>query len=166
MAKETDEGSCDLDKLKEKYEKFRIKYDLPQFFELNKLFDIEETCIETDFLLRRIRRIIGDRITAYSRFAEVILNPNNAPIFFFKLIKKLETKDREILNEVYEALGKLEFEVLNLDLDYDEKKESDFIKKTFELFSNDIRQKLLGIIKKLSNEDNGDKKESSRSYFG
>lgn len=166
MTKETDDGSCDLDKLKQDYEKFRIKYDLPQFHELNKIFDIEETCIETDFLLRRIRRIIGDRITAYSRFADVILNPSNAPIFFLRLIKKLEVKDREILNEVYETLGKLEFEVLNLDLDYDEKKEADFIKKTFELFGNDIRQKLLEIIKKLSNEDNGDKKESSRSYFG
>ena len=156
-----------LKDLKKEYSVLQKKYKLPSFEQLNLNFDVERAVEhETDFLLRRIRRIIGDRITAYSRFAEVILNPNNAPIFFFKLIKKLETKDREILNEVYEALGKLEFEVLNLDLDYDEKKESDFIKKTFELFSNDIRQKLLGIIKKLSNEDNGDKKESSRSYFG
>ncbi len=165
MARELKDDYC-LDKLKEEYEKFRKKYDLPEFYELNKHFDVEETDIETDFLLRKIRRTIAERITGYSRFADIILNPSNAPMFFFKLIKKLDNKDKEALGEIYETLGNIEIEILTLDLDYSEKKEAEFIKKSFEIFDKQIKVKFLDIIKKLGNEESNNKKENSGSYFG
>lgn len=166
MTKETDNDFCNLEKLKEKYEKIRVKYDLPEFSKLNELFDIEETEIETDFLLRKIRRTIAERITGYSRFADAVLNPSNAPMFFFKLIKKLDGKDKEILGEVYDTLGNIEIEILTLDLDYSEKNEAEFIKKVYNAFNKDIKLKLLDVVKKLENGDNNSKKENSGSYFG
>ncbi|VVB78948.1 Uncharacterised protein [uncultured archaeon] len=162
----TNDDSCNLDKLKEEYEKIRLKHGLPEFYELNKLFDIEETEAETDFLLRKIRRTIAEKITGYSRFADIILNPSNAPMFFFKLIKKLDSGDKEVLSEIYEMLGTLELEMLTLDLDYSEEKEAQFVKKSFEVFNSQVRIRFLEVIKKLGNSDNNYKKENNGSYFG
>lgn len=160
-----DGGYC-LERLKEEYERIKIKHGLPEFSRLNQLFDIEETEIETDFLLRKIRRSIAERITGYSRFADALLNPSNAPMFFFKLIKKLDSRDKEVLSEIYEVLGNIEIETLTLDLDYSEKKEADFIKKIYEIFDKEIRLKLLDVIKKLENGDTNSRKENGASYFG
>jgi len=155
-----------LNDLKEKYGVYRDKYDLPEFSTLNKLFDIEEIDVETDFLLRKIRRIISDRVAGYLRFIEIIMNPSNAPMFFFKLIKKLDTKDKETLTELHGVLGNFELEIVTLDLNYDEKNEAGFIKKITEMFDKNIRLKLLDIVGKLGNGEESKKTNNNRSYFG
>ncbi len=164
MAKD-DECNC-LCKLKEEYEELKKKYELPDFYELNNLFDIEETDIETDFLLRKIRRTIAEKLSAYSRFVDIILNPSNAPMFFFKLIKKLDKQDVEALGKIYEIFGNFEIEMISLDLDYSEEKEAEFIKKAYEIFEQNIRLKLLDVLKKLGNLNSNNLKEPSGSYFG
>ena len=163
----TKQGSINLEELKKRYNQFREKYNLPEFYELNKLFDIEEIDVETDFLLRKIRRVISDRVADYLKFIEIILNPINGPIFFLKLISKLNNDDKKILSEINEFLGKFEIELIMLDLNYYEKKESDFIKKIFCFFNEEIRAKLLKIVEKLENGEDIQKKEDNvRSYFG
>lgn len=156
-----------IKELRKEYEKFQKKYNLPDFSELNKLFDVEDIEIETEFLLRRIRRIISDRITGYLKFVEIILNPVNSPLFFLKLINKLDNKDKHIVNEINNVLGKTEIDILYLDLDYNEEKEAEFIKKIYNLFNNDVRLKLLKIVEKFNNGDEPKKKDNGdRSYFG
>jgi len=157
--------SC-LNELKEKYEVLRKKYTLPSFYELNKVFDIEELDSESDFLLRKIRRFISEKLAGYMRFIEILLNPSNAPIYFFKLIKKLDESDREALNVMYETLGNIEIQAITLDLNYNEEKEVEFIKKLYKMFNTDIKEKLLEILVKLGNGDNNKKKDNSGSYFG
>ncbi|MBT4135488.1 hypothetical protein HOD75_03615 [archaeon] len=163
-----DKEECsNLSELKEKYQVFQEKYDLPSFDEMNKLFEIEDIDSESDFLLRRIRRVVSEKIAGYLRFVEIILNPSNAPIFFFKLVKKLDSSDSEILKEIYDVLGKFEVEVIGLDLDYNEEKEAEFINKIFKIFNEDIRIKFLAIVEKLGNGEGKKKsKESNGSYFG
>lgn len=161
--KEEQEG---LEKLKEDFEKLKVKHDLPSFYDLNKFFDIEEISHETEFLLRKIRRTISEKISNYLRFIEIIINPSNAPVFFFKLVKKLDKKDQEILSEIYGSIGNLEIEIISLDLDYSEEKEAEFIKKIFKLFNEEIRIKFESILQKLLNEETNNKKSSNGSYFG
>ncbi|MBR9705109.1 hypothetical protein GOV12_06870 [Candidatus Pacearchaeota archaeon] len=161
-----DEICADIDELRVEYEKFKSKYDLPDFTELNKTFDIEEVDIHTQFLLRKIRRLISDRIASYMRFIEIILNPSNAPMFFYKLIKKLDSGDREKLSGIYEKLGNYELEIVSLDLNYSEEKEALFIIKAYNIFNEEVRGKLQGIIDKLGNGDDNSKKEINGSYFG
>jgi hypothetical protein len=163
---EKDEGNFNLKELKKEYLKFKPKYKLPDFSDLNMLFDIEEIDFETDFLLRRIRRTISDRISTYIRFVEIIINPSNAPIFFFKLVKKLDIHDKELLTEVYEKLSHFEVEVIALDLEYSEKKEAEFIKKAHVLFNDEISKKLLEIINKLANSTDKPFRETNGSYVG
>ncbi|MFA5855955.1 MAG: hypothetical protein WC867_01245 [Candidatus Pacearchaeota archaeon] len=155
-----------LEKLKLEYSKFEKKYPLPNFNKLNEFFDVEEIEVESDFLLRKIRRLISERVTGYARFVDIILNPSNAPMFFFKLIKKLDNKDKESLSEVYEILGKLEVEILTLDLEYSEKNEAEFIIKCTNLFENNVKNKFLEIVKKMNGIENNSKKENGASYFG
>jgi hypothetical protein len=160
------EDCSGLKDLKEKYEVFRGKYDLPEFYDLNKLFDVEEIDFDSDFLLRKIRRVISERIAGYLRFVEIILNPSNAPMFFFKLIKKLDESDREVLSEVYDVLGKFEIKILGLDVDYSEEKEALFVKEVFEVFNGNVKENLLKIIDKFNNGSEGVKKNVDGGYVG
>jgi hypothetical protein len=95
------EKQFDLTKLKEAYSKFQAKYSLPSFEQLNEDFQIEKAAeLETDFVLREIRRYITDKFFNYLRFIESILTPNNPPMFVFAITKTLGTKDREKLIEL------------------------------------------------------------------
>ena len=165
MNEENKEESC-LDNLKKEYNKFKEKYKLPEFLELNKIFDIEEVETDTDFLLRKIRRVISDKTAGYLRFVEIILNPANAPMFFFKLIKKLDEEDKKKLTELHEILGNFEIKIISLDLEYNEEKEAEAIKEILNVFNNKIRIELLKIIKKFSNGDSVSKDKETGSYFG
>jgi hypothetical protein len=149
--------------LKKEYEKHQSKYDLPEFHKLNEVFDTEDIDIETEFFLRRFRKLIAERIEGYLRFLEIIINPSNAPMFFFRLINRINEKDKEELTNIYEKLGNLEVEGIRLDLDYDEKKEAEFIKKVFLEFKI-IRPALSIIMEKMANGSDS-KKTEERSYL-
>ncbi len=154
-----------LEDLKKEYEKLRQSYNLPEFSVLNEIFDIEEVDVETEFLLRKIRRNISDKIAGYIRFIEAMINPTNAPLFLYKLIKKLEEDDKKVLTNIYETLGDFEVELIILDLNYNEQKEAEFINRMFKVFNEQVRRIFLDVLKRLSN--GGDKrKESSSSYCG
>jgi hypothetical protein len=159
------EFSC-IEELIMEYKKYEDKYSLPEFYELNKSFDIEEIDTETQFFLRKIRRLISERVTSYMRFIEIILNPSNAPMFFFKLLKKLDSKDRELLLGLYESLGNFEIDIISLDLDYSEEKEAEFIKRIYKTFNEEVRNNLMDVIKKLGDIKDDTRKDSNGSYFG
>ncbi|MAG02727.1 hypothetical protein CMI42_05300 [Candidatus Pacearchaeota archaeon] len=154
-----------LEELKLDYQELSKKHKLPDFTELNKQFDIEDVQLDTEFLLRKIRRIITEKITNYIRFVELLLNPSSAPMFFFNIIKKLETTDKTALSKIYEKLSSLEVQTISLDLDYNEEKEVLFINKAFELCSKEIKDSLLEIMKKISNGNNITKRNNG-SYLG
>jgi hypothetical protein len=160
------ENEFNLNKLKQEYIKFKEKYNLPDFSEMDKVFDIEEIDTDTDFLLRKVRRIVSEKISGLLRFIEIILNPSNSPIFIFKLIKKISEEDKKQLSEVYEVLGGFELEVIRLDLDYNEGKEAEFIKKTYNLLNKELSRKLLSIIEKMSNNNRSKEEKDKGSYFG
>jgi len=149
----------------DKFKPLKEKYQLPEFSKLNELFDIEDIDPESEFILRKIRRTISDKIANYLRFTEIILNPSNAPMFFFKLLKKIDSTDKEALGKIYEELGSSELKMLSLDVEYNEQNEADFIKESYKTFTKDIKEEFLKVIEKLNNgEDNSVK--TNGSYLG
>ena len=65
-----------LKKLKENYSIIQKKHSLPKFEELNENFFIEKLAeVETDLLIREVRRLMGDKLVNYMRFVENLLNP-------------------------------------------------------------------------------------------
>lgn len=161
------DGKKDLIPITKDYDKFKVKYNLPEFLELDRIFDIGHLELKkTDLFLRKVRQVITDKIISYLRFLEILVNPGNNPLFLFKLTKKLNNSDKEGLLELYEKLGKMHLEAVLLDLNYDAEKEAGFIIKTFNIFNKEIKINLSKIIRKLIEEEISEKKDNSSSYFG
>ena len=155
-----------LDILKKEYEKFYKKYKLPNFSELNQEFEIEKLQEkETEFLLREIRRAISDKIAAFLRFFELFLNPQAAPVFVLNMLKSLNNRDKELIEQIYHELVNYELTAINLDIVYDEKKEAGFIKdiyKKWQVLKQEL-QEFSKVIERMKIKEQDMKK---KSYFG
>jgi hypothetical protein len=154
-----------LNDLKKKYEPLMKKYKLPSFSELNKEFEIEKTQEhETDFLLREVRKDVGEKVGAFLRFLETILNPVMGPVFILNAIKNLSSRDKELIRENYEILVDLEIKAISLDVIYDEKKEAEFIKEAYKKWQG-IKPDIKEIIDSLRKAQSI-KEDKRKSYLG
>src|SRR3990167_1000778 len=112
-----------INKLKEEYEKLQKKNKLPTFKELNEDFHIEKISeYETEILIREVRKFVGDKLANYMRFVENLINPVNAPMFVFSVIKLIEPEDKKRLSEIFKELMKKEIKFIEIDLEFDEEK--------------------------------------------
>lgn len=160
------EEKSPLEELKKNYKKLQEKYKLPSFQELNEEFDIEKAAEhETDCLLREIRKLIMEKTIAYLRFVEMLLNPSNAPIFFFALVKGLTSSDKRLLEKLYEKLGNFEIDVIELDCNYDEKGEVGFIKKILVEWQ-DVKEDMTKLTEILRRNWNQKSRKNDRGYLG
>lgn len=160
------EESC-LEDVKKKYTEFQMKYGLPDFKKLNEDFQIEKVAeVETEVLLKEVRRFMFDKFSNYMRFLESLLNPVNASVFTFSVLKTLNADDKKIVEEIYKKLMRLELDLMEIDIEYVEEKEAAFIKKSSEIWDG-IKVdwiKIVGIIK--NNWDNKVEKGEGKGYFG
>ncbi len=156
----------DLTQLKESYQKFQEKYNLPSFDKLNEDFQIEKaTEYETDFVLREVRRYITDKFFNYLRFIESLLTPNNVPMFVFAITKTLGTKEKEKLVELYKKIAKVEVDLIELDIQYSEQKEAESINKYYEMWQ-DIKKDFVDIVKVIKKNWDNKIEEDGKGYFG
>jgi len=156
-----------LDKVKKEFSVFEKKHKLPKFDKLNEDFDIERIAEkETDFLLREIRKTIADKILAYLRFLEILINPaNGGPMFFFMIVKGLNVNDKTLVEETYKKIAKYELDAIALDNRYDEKAEAVFINKVcgeWKDVKDDI-DKLVSIMKESWEKET---EKNDKGYFG
>jgi hypothetical protein len=157
---------CNLDDLKEKYSEIQNKYDLPDFDSLNEDFSIERISeIETDFLLREIRKFLSEKFTNYLRFIEAIIHPVSSPLFIFSVIKILGAEEKEKLTEIYKVLAKKEIKLVELDISYDEKKEAFFLKESFESWKK-IKKDLLEVFQVIDKNWDNKFETNNKGYFG
>jgi len=162
---ETDEKNS-LEDLKKDYAEIQKRYSLPPFEELNKDFSIEGISeIKTDFLIREIRKFISEKLSIYFRFIESLLNPMNAPMFIFSIVKFLGLEDKEKLNGIYKKLSQLEIDILEIDLEFSEEKEAKFVKKAYKEWQ-EIKKDLLGIVGVFKNSVDKKSEANGKSYFG
>ncbi|MEK6913377.1 MAG: hypothetical protein AABW47_01770 [Nanoarchaeota archaeon] len=156
----------DLKKLKEIYEKLKVTYNLPLFEKVNEDFQIEKIAgSETDFIIRETRKYITDKFFSYLRFLESILTPTNAPMFVFAITKSLGVREREKLIELYKKIAKIEVDVIELDLEYSEKKEAEAIKKYYELWQ-EVKKELLEIVGVIKKNWDNKLEGNGNGYFG
>lgn len=156
----------DLEELKKEYAKIQKKYTLPDFEKLNEDFQIEKVAeSETDFLTKEIRRVMAEKFANYLRFTETILNPVNAPIFVFSIIKTMGAEEKKRLTEVYKKLAKIEITLIELDIEFSEEKDARFIKESYKFWQEikgDVLKTLDAVKKNWDNKFEVDKK----GYFG
>ncbi|UZE93895.1 MAG: hypothetical protein IB618_03990 [Candidatus Pacearchaeota archaeon] len=152
--------------LKKEYEKYRKKYKLPRFSELNQEFEIEKIQEkETEFLLREIRRAISDKIAAFLRFFELFLNPTTAPVFILALLKTLNVRDKELVEKIYHNLVAFELTAITLDIVYNEKKEAEFIRYIFKKWQG-FKKELIEFSRVIERTKTKAREKKRKSYFG
>ncbi|MDA3780888.1 MAG: hypothetical protein PF487_11825 [Bacteroidales bacterium] len=158
----------DLETLKEAYAVLKKEYDLPDFDSLNEDFQLEKLQSEdTDFLIREVRRYIVEKFSSYLRLIETLLQPSNAQMFVFAMLKSINSDDNKMLQALYRKLAKKEIEVIALDLKHNVEAEAEFIKTAYELWQ-EVREELLVLIEKIKDNWslNGEESSRDRAYFG
>ncbi len=155
-----------LEKLKDRYAALKKKYGLPEFKFLNENFEIENIDIgETELLAKMIRKHMTEKVFYVLRSLEMFLNPQNAPLFIFDIIKSFSESDRALIKELYTKIAHYEIEAFGLEGNYSEKNEADFIKK----FSDDwksISEDLRKIYASMKDGHKKDLRKGSKSYLG
>ncbi|MFW6233094.1 MAG: hypothetical protein ACOC3Z_00350 [Nanoarchaeota archaeon] len=161
------EEKTSIEELKEDYEILKNKYSLPDFTELNKDFSIEKISeIETELLLKEIRKFIADKLIHYSNFIEAILNPSNHSMFMFSFIRSICAKEKTKANEIYKELSKIRLQLIKVDITYSEEKEAEFIKNSFKKWKN-IKEDIISILKNAEeNFENKTPQCNNKDYFG
>ncbi len=155
-----------LKQFKKEYEKIREKYELPSFRELNRDFEIEKLQEEeTGMLVRKIRQTMTEKNAAYLRFAEMFMNPSNAPMFFLALAKNLNGEEKDIVEELYLKLGKFEIKSIELDNDYDEEKNAGFINDFYKEWQ-EIKKSFGVIMKALEEAWERKAEKEKKGYLG
>ncbi len=166
MKIESKKEDSNLKKIKKEYNELEKKYSLPSFKELNENFSIEKISeFETELLLKSIRNFISEKFATYMRVVENFINPINAPMFVFSVVKSLERTDKERLSQIYKQLSQIEINLIELDLDYSEEKEAEFIKDSFKEWEK-IKKELLEIIEKIKKHKNVNDEFKEKNYFG
>jgi hypothetical protein len=155
-----------LEKLKKEYSKLEEKYSLPSFDELNRDFNIEKAAeIETDYLIREVRKFIADKISNYMRFIESVLNPVNVPMFIFSLVKTIKIEERKKLADLYKKLAKTEVDLISVDVSFSEDREAEFIKKTYTEWKK-VSRTVFEIMESIKNNWGNKIETNDKGYFG
>jgi hypothetical protein len=149
---------------KEEYE--GLEYDLPNFEILAEDFDIEKAYEkESSFLLREIRRIIVEKLSAYLQLFETLMNPSSPPMFIFRFLRKISEKDRELIKRLYDDLSKYQLWSVKLDTIYSEENEAEYIKSAFSEWQK-LKKEIYDLIERLEKEEENQPNNSKSGYFG
>ena len=155
-----------LDALKKSYKVLQEEYNLPGFDELNKDFQVERAAeLETDYLVREIRKFMADKISNYLRFVEAILNPVNSPMFIFSVVKSIGNDEKEKLKKVYRKLSKTEINLISVDIGFSEKKEADFVRESFNMWK-DVKEDLSSVLETVRKNWDNKTEGNNKGYFG
>jgi hypothetical protein len=155
-----------IEEIREEYEKFSKKHNLPDFEKLREDFDIDKLLEKVDgFLIRDVRRTITEKTSAYLHVFETFVNPASPPLFVFSFLKNLTEEDKTKIKQIYKELTRLQIENMKLDTIYDEKTEIEFIKKTFDFWQK-LKKDIYSVIERFHEEFEKDVEHSDKSYFG
>ena len=154
----------DLETLKKEYAVLAKKYKLPVFEKLNQDFEIDRITIQSDCLVRAVRKVMMEKVVGWLRFFEMVMNPASAPRIFHQYIKNMSVDEKNLIEIIYNSLGEINMKALGLEVEYSEKEEAAMIKFIVER-NDELKPKLKKVIKGvIEPNESGVKKE--RNYFG
>ncbi|MAG10736.1 hypothetical protein CMI44_00280 [Candidatus Pacearchaeota archaeon] len=152
--------------LKEDYSKLKEKYSLPSFEELNKDFQIERAVeVQTDYLIRELRRLMAEKFSNYLRSIESIINPVNVPMFVFSIVKAMTSEDKKRLTTAYKKLVEIEISLVKVDVDFSEDNEAEFIKESYSAWQ-EIKKDVSNFVESVQKNWNNKIGSSDKGYFG
>ncbi len=149
----------------ERYRKMQDKFKLPQLQELKDTFKFEVD--NSGKVIDQVRAEMSERLFS---FTEKIIEPiiGGAETFSCLFEQDMVTeRERESLFELYKRVQVLKWENNMLSVRPDEKRAAEWIKKTWDLWNNDLGEKLAVLCKKMSDNWSGMKfKNEKTTYHG
>ncbi len=94
------------EKVKEKYEELRKRYDLPKFDDFNTEFEIVKADPDVNFS-KELRRTVSHKLQAHAEWFEPVLNPNSSSLHSIIETKIFEKQELEPLFNLYKRLWHL-----------------------------------------------------------
>lgn len=133
----------------EKYKKVQEKFSLPQFTELRNAFKFDIDNEEEMF--EQIRMEVSEKLFMLSeRIVEHTITGSDSLCCLFEQ-NMISKKEREELFEIYKKMQVLKWENNLLLIHPNERETIKWIKKTWELWNNDLERVMTRLCKKLSN---------------
>ena len=154
----------ELEELKKKYEGLSGKYKLPSFKELNENFEIDKIEMDSDALLRSVRKVMMEKIINSLGFVEMLLNPMNSPRMYLSYIRSMGQEDKKCIEDIYGALAEVSVAALEAEINYSEEREASLIKEILKVW-NKIKPEFNTILKNMKSPA-GNNIKKDRSYFG
>lgn len=132
--------------IKEAYEGMKKKFDLPEYDILNNHFEVYS--LESDeFVLREIRRKIVEKIEAYIKILESVLQPE-ASVCDMQECHAFSEEEKQRVYSLYKKMMYIHRYSIETSIDEDDAKTSRFIKKVVDDW-NSLKDDLVKIISKL-----------------
>ncbi|MBU2577086.1 MAG: hypothetical protein KKF50_05190 [Nanoarchaeota archaeon] len=151
--------------LESEYNGLKEKHSLPDFKKLAEDFDVEKISEkESSFLIREIRRIINEKLSAYMHLFETLINPSAPPMFIFSVLRGIKEEDKESIKEIYKKLSRLQIKAMKLDTIYSEQGEVEFVKTSFTEWQ-DLKKTIYRIIEQFGENIEKSDNSKKRSYF-
>ena len=91
------------EKVKQKYEELRKRYDLPKFDDFNSEFEIVKADPDVNFS-KELRRAVSQKLQAYAEWFEPVLNPNPSSLHSIVETKIFEKQELQPLFDLYKRL--------------------------------------------------------------
>jgi hypothetical protein len=154
----------ELKEIKKEYDVLARKYKLPDFKTLNEELEAERVNHESDTVLRAVRKAMMEKIINMLGFLEMFINPVNVPRMYMPYIKAIGAGDKKEIDRIYEDFSAITMEGLDLEVDYSEKAEAEFIRKVFDKW-NSIKPSMRSIIANMRRPKSEDNKRE-RNYYG
>ena len=147
------------------YEELRKRFNLPDFAEIDKEFEVSDLD-KTHFLLRTIIRRIADKLDFYSTMLEEILQPDTSNLYAMHETRFFDQKEKNKMYDLYSRIMAFNRKSIEISLNNSEKEEADFIKSVAQEWKI-IKNELIPYVKKMKDswKIEVDIKEDLR-YFG
>ena len=152
--------------IKKEYESLKKKYkELPDFEKIDNEFELT-TIEKSDFLARRIRRKVGEKVVFFCRILENIIYPSMQNAMGVYEAGFFSDDEKEKLTKIHRELMSLERSSLLLEVECrDEEEDIVYIKTTFEKWF-DFKKEIIEIVTKMKEVWKKEVKEDNEKYFG
>ncbi|MBN2112050.1 hypothetical protein JW707_03025 [Candidatus Woesearchaeota archaeon] len=151
--------------IKETYEKYRKKYSLPPYDEVNAEMEISSFESE-DFLLRQIRKKIAERVEAITTPLASILQPSADSLNDMHECRFFDDKEKGRIIDFYKKLMFISRMALEADISHDEKTEASVINEYFKTWAEVKNDVVLFLGRLKSCWEKETEIEEKLEYFG
>ena len=89
----------------------------------------------------------------------------NSQMFIFSIIKSIGDSEKKKLTEIYKTLARIELDLIELDVDFSERKEADFINGSYKAWMN-MKKDFMEVLDKIKSNWDSKHEINNKGYFG